>query len=118
MLGDSEPKTLRERRAKDYFFFCYLGNGMNFKDLAYMKHNSVRRDNLVFVREKTKRTNKVAGKEIRAHIHPEMQRIIDEWSAKDGQLDDYLFPILTGYEGTEAKENRRQHSWAYFVGCL
>ena len=109
MLWDYEPQTLRERRARDYFFFCYLGNGMNFKDLAYMKRSSVRRDNLVFVREKTKRTNKVAGKEIRAHIHPEMQRIIDEWSIRDGEPNDYLFPILSGYEGAEAKEKRRGH---------
>ena len=108
-LWDYEPKTLRERRAKDYFFFCYLNNGCNFKDMVYMKRGSVRRDNVVFVREKTKRTNKVAGKEIRAHFHPEMARIIDEWGTKEGGADDYLFPILNGYDTAEAKEKRRDH---------
>lgn len=103
-----KPNTLRTRRAKDYWLFCYLCNGINFKDMAYMKYGNIKGDNIVFVREKTKLTNTVADKEIKAYLHPEMERIIREWGNQDKAPGNYIFPILNGYETTIAKEKRRK----------
>ncbi|OJW99082.1 MAG: hypothetical protein BGO70_03740 [Bacteroidetes bacterium 43-93] len=103
-----QPTTLRSRRAKDYWMFCYLCNGINFKDLVYMKHKSIKGDTIAFVREKTKLTNTVADKQIRAYLHPELKRIIETWGVKSNDPDDYIFPILHGYNSVIDKEKRRK----------
>ncbi len=108
MLFSYQPKTLRTRRAKDYWLFCYLCNGINFKDMAYMKYANVKGDTIVFVREKTKLTNTIAGKEIKAFLHPQLKRIIQQWGNKDTAMDNYIFPILNGYSSVLEKEKRRK----------
>lgn len=103
-----QPKTLRSRRAKDYWLFCYLCNGINFKDLVYMKNKNIKDDTIVFVREKTKRSNSVADKEIRAYLHPEIVRIIETWGRKSNNPDNFIFPILEGYDSAAERELRRK----------
>ena len=106
-LWDYQGVTLRERRAKDYFFFLYLCNGMNFKDAAYLKFRDLKGDTLSFVREKTKNTNTVADKQITVYIHDEIRNIINTWGNKSGKPDDYIFPILNGRSTATDKEARR-----------
>ncbi|HEY1032098.1 MAG TPA: site-specific integrase [Flavipsychrobacter sp.] len=103
-----QPVTLRARRAKDYWLFCYLCNGINFKDMVYMKYSNIKGDTIVFVREKTKRTNSVANKEIKAYLHPEMKRIIKIWGNTDMSADNYIFPILNNYPTAIEREKRRK----------
>jgi len=107
-LWDYQGTTLRERRAKDYFFFLYLCNGMNFKDAAYLKFRDIKGDTLSFVREKTKNTNTVADKQITVYIHDEIRNIIERWGNKSGKPDDYIFPILNNKVTALDKEARRK----------
>ena len=106
-LWDYQGTTLRERRAKDYWLFCYLGSGMNFKDFCYLKFKDLKGDTLAFVREKTKRTNTVADKQITVYIHEEMRAIMERWGNKPGNPDDYIFPVLNGCKTAIEKENSR-----------
>lgn len=106
-LWEYEGTTLRERRAKDNFFFLYLCNGMNFKDCCYLKFKNIKGDTLSFVREKTKNTNTVADKQITVYLHDEIKNIINTWGNKPGNPDDYIFPILNGYKTAAEKERRR-----------
>jgi hypothetical protein len=53
VLWNYQPVGIRESRAKDFFFFCYLSNGMNFKDVCFLKYRDLKGDILSFVREKT-----------------------------------------------------------------
>src|SRR5690606_28634416 len=57
-LFDYVPQTMREHRAKDMWFFCYLCNGINPKDMFYLKRSNIQQDYIIFIREKTKRTRK------------------------------------------------------------
>jgi integrase/recombinase XerD len=107
-LWEYAPVGLRERRAKDYFFFCYLSNGMNFKDVVYLKFKDMKTETLLFVREKTKRTNKVAEKQIKVHLHPELKRIIQILGNKTENPEEYIFPILNGLKTPFEKEKRRK----------
>lgn len=107
-LFEYNARTLRARRSKDYWLFCYLCNGINFKDMVYMKYKNIKDNTVSFVREKTKRTNTVADKEIRAYLHPEMIRIIDTWGSKDKSPDNYIFPIVKGYTTVIEQEKRRR----------
>jgi len=104
-----EAVTLRERRAKALFFFCYLCNGMNFKDAAYLKFRNIKGNTLTFVREKTKRTNKIEDKEINVYMLPEVRKVIEDWGIKDGKQDDYIFDIVKPNLNGIENEKRRDH---------
>lgn len=103
-LWDYEPTTFSERRAKDYFFFLYLCNGMNIKDALSLKGSNVRVDKIVFIRSKTESTNHET-KEIIVHLHPEVRRIIEEWG--DINTKDYIFPCLRGCESNIERKKRK-----------
>lgn len=99
-LFEYQPVGVRETRAKAYFFFCYLANGMNFKDMVLLKYKDFKNDSFTFIREKTKTTVKSGVKEIRVYLHDEIKRIIAEFGNPSKHPDEYVFPILT--KGTDA----------------
>jgi integrase len=117
-----EPKTLREERAKDYFFFSFLCNGMNFKDMAYLKRKQITGDIITFVREKTKNTTHETN-EIQVYLHDEVKRILNKWGNKDLSPESYLFPILPAKfktveydERTRAMRKRRINKSLHAIG--
>jgi integrase len=66
------PANELEQRAKDFFLFSLLANGMNFKDISELRWGNLRADNiLAFYRQKTKSTSKGNEKLIQA-ILPEL----------------------------------------------
>jgi integrase/recombinase XerD len=85
-----------EQKAIAYFFFCYLGNGMNFKDMAHLKYRNIQGDVISFVRQKTKRT-KSNGTEIRVHLHDAMKKIIEMWGNRSTKPDDHIFCFMKKY---------------------
>jgi site-specific recombinase XerD len=111
LLFEYQPKSLREERAKDYFFFCFLSNGMNFKDMASLKWNNINGNTITFIRQKTKNTTTEVN-EIHVHLHNEAKQIIEKWGNKKNLSDDYIFPILTkkfrSLEHAEEIRNRKR----------
>ncbi|MEJ7675010.1 MAG: hypothetical protein WKF59_20495 [Chitinophagaceae bacterium] len=93
-LWEYEPVGIRETRAKSYFFFSYLCNGINFKDVVHLKKSDIKGDTLNFIREKTKNSNTVANKKIQVHLHPEILKIINLLGNNTNLSTDYLFPVL------------------------
>jgi len=75
-LWEYKTVGVREARAKDYFFFSYLCNGMNFKDIVYLKYSNIKGDMLSFIRSKTRLTSRMS-KEIKVYLHPEAKAIIE-----------------------------------------
>jgi integrase/recombinase XerD len=96
-LWEYTPVRIRESRAKSFWFFCYLCNGVNFKDLPHLRYKNVKGGILSFVRQKTKRTSKEV-KEITVHLHDEAKRIIEEWGNPSRKPDDYIFPLMKKYK--------------------
>lgn len=89
-----EPECPNERKAKDFWLFCYFGNGMNPKDLAYLKYKDIHGDFLVFIRAKTEHTTRTDPKPISVYINDDMRRIIKQWGNKDNRPDNYIFPVM------------------------
>lgn len=87
----------QRRFYRDMWVFMYLANGMNCADLCHLKYSSIVGNELSFVRRKTRNTRR-DHTEIRAYIHPIMERIIREWGNEN--KSSYLFPLLTGKEKT------------------
>lgn len=109
-LFDYVPQTFRQHKAKDIWIFCYLMNGVNPKDMFYLKWENVKEDYIIFTREKTKRTKRNSAGEIRAYLHPEMKRIVSDYGTKDKSPDNYVFPFLLGCDNAEQRERRRKNA--------
>lgn len=89
---NGDPITLRYR---DYWLFIYLCNGLNVADFVRLKFSNIVDGEIVFIREKTKRTSRNVI-EIRATITRQMQDIIDHWGNKP-LPDNYLFKAIKYY---------------------
>ena len=89
-----EPDSPTLTRAKDFWFFCYFGNGMNPKDVVYLKWKNIQDDYIVFTRAKTERTTRTDPRPITVYITEDMQRIIEEYCREDRNPDNYVFPIM------------------------
>jgi integrase/recombinase XerD len=83
-------------KAKDYWIFIYLTNGLNVKDLCLLQYKNIKNENLEFVRAKTKRQKR--EKKIQAVLLPDTIRIIKKWGNNKNDLDTFLFPELNGKE--------------------
>ena len=52
-LFDVEVLNNNEQQAKDFWFFSYASNGMNFKDIAILKYSDINEDSFSYYRAKT-----------------------------------------------------------------
>jgi integrase/recombinase XerD len=87
-----EPGSPAER-ARDYWIFMYLCNGINVKDLCLLTYDSLKEDVLEFERAKTIRTKRKV-EPIRVALNDHLHQIIKKWgrNKKDGST--YIFPVL------------------------
>lgn len=82
-----------EAKARDYWMFLYLANGMNVKDFCLLKWKDIDGDILTYRREKTKRTRK-DSKKITVAIKPETWAIINRWGRRSLDPSSYIFPYF------------------------
>lgn len=95
-----------EEKARDFWLLSYLCNGINMRDLAEIKYDeNLLKDQIIFHREKTKRTNKTNLKPIAVPLTSEAKKIITKYQNKEKLRGNYVFDILD--EGMNAVEKRR-----------
>ncbi|MDQ2718255.1 MAG: site-specific integrase [Bacteroidota bacterium] len=99
-LWEYRSESIRDTRAIAFFFFSYLCNGMNFKDVANLKWKNINGDILSFVREKTKNT-KQNQSEIRVYLCDEAKKIIAVWGSKKRNADDLIFEFMPKYKSAK-----------------
>ena len=92
-------KTEMESLAVDLFTFSYFEAGINFIDMAMLKHENIVDGQLVYYRKKTK-------KRIIVPLQSQALAIIAKYRAKSSV---YLFPILSLYHQTEVQKANRLH---------
>ena len=103
-------------RAWRYFGFCLYARGMCFVDMAYLRKENIRGGVIRYVRKKT-------GQQIEVKVTPEMQSIIDSFSA-DVRHSSYVFPIIRDagksarlqYETALRMQNHRLKKLAAIAG--
>jgi integrase len=93
-----------EQRARDYWIFSYLSNGMNIKDLALLKYKNIdfANETFSFYRSKIDKTRTVDIEPVTVIMLPKIKSIIDYWGTKPILNDNYIFPILK--KGMSRKE--------------
>lgn len=81
-------------RFRDYWFFIYLCNGLNVKDMGMLRYKNVIDEKILFVREKTKNTTKGNEIKIEVPLLPEAKEIINKWGNNCIDSNTFIFPIL------------------------
>lgn len=81
-------------KARDYWFFSYQCNGINFRDIAELRKKNIQEDKIIFLRNKTKNTTKENSKPIVIPITSNVRAFLDKYSNKTVSPEDYVFPIL------------------------
>ena len=91
--------TAMERFAIDVFTFSYLNAGINFIDIAKLKHSNIRDNQLFYNREKTKKLICV----------PLQAKAIEIITKYKDEKSPYVFPILSPFHKTEVQIANRLH---------
>ena len=95
-----------EDKAKDFWIFSYLCNGINFKDIALMKVKSIDKDMIRFVRAKTENSTREGEIIISCYINVYMKGIINKWQSGNKEKDEYLFDIIKKNDDLESQRKK------------
>ncbi|MGN6296312.1 MAG: phage integrase SAM-like domain-containing protein [Ginsengibacter sp.] len=88
----ADPESIIDR-ARDYWIFMYLCNGINVKDMSLLKYENIKGEVIEFVRAKTARTKRKV-EPIRITLTDDVKRILNKWGNKRVDDNTYIFPIL------------------------
>ncbi len=90
-----QPSCEVQQRAKAYWIFCYLANGMNVKDMVHLKYKNIQGDYLIFERAKTDRTTRMNSRAITVYLTEDLKKIIETYGTKSQRhKNEYIFPIM------------------------
>jgi len=94
------------KTARDYWFFSFQANGMNFRDIASLRFKDIAETSFSFKRQKTKRTIKAKNvAPIMVPITESVSAFINDYCNADRDPDNFVFPIFT--KGMNEKEKMR-----------
>ena len=96
----------QEDKARDFWMFSYLCNGINFKDIAQLKNKNVEGDILKFVRAKTKNTTKANQSVISTYLSAPAKVILEKWRVNQQGPEDYVFDILAEGDDSRAQQDK------------
>ncbi|MDD3860630.1 MAG: site-specific integrase [Bacteroidales bacterium] len=107
------PATEEQKKAKDFFFFSYACNGMNFKDISKLKYKDYTGETLVFYRAKTATTKRDQSVVI-VYVNDFIISIIRKYGALEPKPDDYIFSLVDHSAGPE-EQHRQLKNFIRFV---
>ena len=95
------------QKAKDFWVFSYLCNGMNMKDILSLKWSNIDGDYIHYERAKTKDT-KEEETTITVHLKDDAKAVIRKYGIKSLNPDSYVFPELNDNMNSQEKYDRVQ----------
>ncbi|MGY0391940.1 tyrosine-type recombinase/integrase [Bizionia sp. KMM 8389] len=100
VLFSAEAENPNEQQAKDFWFFSYSCNGMNFKDIALLKYSDIKEDRFSYYRAKTfdKSSEKT---EITIYLTEFSSSIISKYGSKD--KEGFVFNIISENDTSETQ---------------
>lgn len=99
-LFNAKTENDNEQLAKDFWFFSYSCNGMNFKDMTLLKYSDIKKDRFSYYRAKT--FDKTAEKtEIIIYLTDFTNGIISRYGNKT--KNDFVFNIISKDDTSETQ---------------
>lgn len=87
------PKGSWKERARDYWIFIYLCNGMNVKDFCLLKNKDVNGDVITYQRAKTMRKKTI--EKIQISLKPQARDVMRKHGIRSIDPEAYIFPHIT-----------------------
>lgn len=100
ILYRAKPKTIEQTKAKDFWFFSYVCNGMNLKDVLLLEYSDIKGDKFSYYRAKTFSKSSVKTK-IEIYLTDFSKEVIEKYGSQN--KNEYIFPILSKKDSEEAK---------------
>ncbi len=108
-LFNTKPETPEQEKAKCFWFFSYLNNGMNLKDIALLRYKDIDGDMLTFYRAKTINTAKKKRIPIKCYLVDFTHKVIKKYGTEN--KNNYIFSIIND----EMTEEKKHSSIKYFT---
>lgn len=106
ILLKAEPKSPKQHRAKDFWFFSYLCNGMNIKDILYLRYGQIGKDSFTFERIKTKNTDS-EPEQIEVFLNEFTRMVLNEYgTTPTGNPKQLVFPFINESESATRQHNK------------
>jgi site-specific recombinase XerD len=113
-LFEAQPENKFQEKAKDFWFFSYLANGINFKDIAELKFGNINGNRLFFYRSKTKAKTKAAPVLIQAVLPEFALNVLKKYGKPEGKKEEFVFDIISPLHNPE-EALRRLKGFTRFV---
>ena len=113
ILFKSIPTIPEQQKSKDFWFFSYANNGMNFKDIANLKYANISEDTLSFSRAKTANTHRDQPKVI-AYLNGFTSSVIKKYGNPKTDTDNYIFSIVN-HNSSPDEQNRQLKNFTRYV---
>lgn len=94
-LFEAKEMTPEQEKAKDFWFFSFVCNGINVKDIALLRYEDMKGESLVFYRAKTINTSKQNLRPITIYLTDFAKQVIEKYGNKKANSKTYIFPILS-----------------------
>ncbi len=107
LLFNAIAPTQEQEKARDFWFFSYTCNGMNIKDICFLRNENIEPESLNFLREKTKRTSNDQHAVI-VTLTDYGKSIIEKYRNPDTNPKAYVFPILHQSDSELTKRKKVQ----------
>ncbi len=101
------PLTSQQQKAKDFWFFSYLSNGMNVKDIIHLRYSQLEEDKFTFNRIKTFSTNR-KHKAIEVIVLDFHKNIFNTYGSLQTFPDQFIFNILSNADSPEVIHRKTQ----------
>ena len=112
-LFETTPATPEQEKAKDFWFFSYSCNGMNFKDIANLQYKNIDGDTLIFRRAKTASSDSSQAP-VKVYLSEFAKGVIEKYGTADKSPEKLVFPIID-LKATPEENHRQLKNFVRFV---
>lgn len=107
LLFNAKAQTPEQEKARDFWFFSYTCNGMNIKDICWLRNEKLESDSFSFERAKTRNTNK-DQLPVNVMLTDFAKSIIEKYRNPDTSPKAFVFGILSQTDTGQEKRTKVQ----------
>lgn len=89
-----KPGSEKQERGKAYWLFCYFANGMNVKDMIFLRWKNIQGEYLIFDRSKTESSTRINPRPIIIYLTEELWSLINTHGNADRSPQNFIFPFM------------------------